>query len=106
MDVGWSFGWRIINEILYDCRFCGWRRVAVKERQGDVETWSFVFCEVDDETDFRYDISSKDDVIGTVVAVVENNEFYVFQLDDGAELWETNFGKRNVFLMLMYAWWR
>jgi len=88
---------------LYDGRFCGWLRVAVKERQSDVETRSFVFCEVDNETELLYDISSKDDVVGAVVAVVENKEFYVFQPDVGADLWETNFGKRDVFLMLMYA---
>ena len=49
------------------------------------------------------DVSSKDDVVGAVVAVVENDEFYVFQPDVGAELGETNFGKRDVFMMLMYA---
>jgi len=49
------------------------------------------------------EVSSKDDVIGTVVAVVENDEFYVFQPDVGAELGETNFGKRDIFLMLMNA---
>ena len=75
----------------------------MKERQGDVETRSFVFCEVDDETELLYDISPKDDVVGTVIAVAEDNEFYVFQPDVGAELWKTNFGKRDVFMMLMYA---
>ena len=75
----------------------------MKERQGDVETRSFVFCEVDDETELLNDVSSKDDVIGAVVAVVEDNEFYVFQPDVGAELWETNFRKRDIFLVLMNA---
>ena len=75
----------------------------MKERQGDVETRSFVFCEVDDETEFLYDISPKDDVVGAVFAVVKDNEFYVFQPNVGAELWETNFGKRDIFLMLMNA---
>ena len=70
---------------MYDGRFCGWLRVAVKERQGDVETRSFVFCEVDDESELLYDISPKDDVVGTVVAAVEDNEFYVFPPDVGAE---------------------
>ena len=75
----------------------------MKERQGDVETRSFVFCEIDDESELLYDISPKDDVVGAVVAAVEDNEFYVFPPDVGAELWETNFGKRDVFMMLMYA---
>ena len=78
MNIGWSCSGRIINVILYDGWFCTWFCVAVKERQGDVETRSFVFCEVDDETELFNDVSSKDDVVGAVVAVVEDDEFYVF----------------------------
>jgi len=67
----------------------------VKERQGDVETQSFVSCEADDETELLYDISPKNNVVGAVVAVIEDNEFYVFQPDVCTELWETNFGKHD-----------
>ena len=84
-------------------RFCGWLRIALKEGQGDVETRSSAFCEVDDETELRNDVSSEDDVVGAVVAVVEDDEIYVFQPDVGAELGEANFGKRDIFLMLMNA---
>jgi len=48
-------------------------------------------------------ISPKDDVVGAIFAVVENNQFYVFQPDVSAELAETNFGKCNVLMMLIYA---
>ena len=75
----------------------------MKERQGDVETRSFVFREVDDETEFFDDVSSKDDVVGAVVAIVKDDELYVFQPDVGAELGKTNFRKRNILLMLMNA---
>jgi len=51
----------------------------------------------------RIDYFRRDDVVGAMFAVVENNQFYVFQPDVGAELGETNFRKCNVLMMLMYA---
>ena len=39
----------------------------------DVEARSFVCREINDESELLYDVTSKDDVVGAMFAVVENN---------------------------------
>jgi len=43
------------------------------EERVNVETRSFIFGEVDDETELLNDVAPNDDVVGAMLAVVKNN---------------------------------